>query len=117
MWLQSSISIDLCLDVGQSYVIQDLHDSEFIVDLVVEHTILHELAFLDLFHGEHLALSLCSELKDVGESSLADVVHNVIFLATIPFCTTIEGRASRSQHSGTVPLEWCVWVAVLLSLL
>ena len=80
--------------------------------LVVEDTILHELPFLYLFHREHLALSFGSEFKDIGESSFPDVVNNVVFLATIPFCATIERRASGSQHNSNIPLKWCAWVTV-----
>lgn len=79
-------------------------DLELVIDFVIEDSILYELAFLDLFYSDNLAIPFGGSLIDHCKSSFANIPNDVIIFSAIPChaMVMLDSRGGKQSGRGIV---------------
>lgn len=67
-----------------TYVSEVLDNLKLIIDLVVEDSVLHKLAFVKLFYGKDLSVSFGGKFVYHRKSSFANIPNNVVLISATP---------------------------------
>lgn len=76
-----------------THVFNSLHDSYFVLDLLIKHVVLYKLAFLDLLCHVQLPREFRAHFIYRGESTLANLTNRIVLVRTIPR----PGRGGRPE--------------------